>query len=57
MVPCSPERLPLECSHPLKKCELRNIPARRELVVPIEYKGFVFEKPLRQIVTGRDGYS
>jgi GxxExxY protein len=30
-----------------KECELRNIPTRFELIVPIEYKGFVFEEPLR----------
>jgi GxxExxY protein len=30
-----------------RECELRNIPTRYELVVPIEYKGFVFEEPLR----------
>ena len=31
----------------LRECELRSIPARRELLVPIEYKGQVFEEPLR----------
>ena len=30
-----------------RECELRNIPTRYELSVPIEYKGFVFEEPLR----------
>jgi GxxExxY protein len=30
-----------------RECELRNIPFRYELIVPIEYKGFVFEEPLR----------
>ena len=30
-----------------RECELRNIPAQYELLVPIEYKGFVFEEPLR----------
>ena len=30
-----------------RECELRNIPTQCELVVPIEYKGFVFEEPLR----------
>jgi GxxExxY protein len=30
-----------------RECELRNIPTRYELIVPIEYKGFVFEEPLR----------
>jgi GxxExxY protein len=27
--------------------ELRNIPTQYELIVPIEYKGFTFEEPLR----------
>ena len=31
----------------LRECELRSIPVRRELLVPIEYKGHVFEEPLR----------
>jgi GxxExxY protein len=31
----------------LRECDLRSIPVRRELLVPIEYKGFVFEEPLR----------
>ena len=30
-----------------RECELRNIPTKCELSVPIEYKGFVFEEPLR----------
>ena len=30
-----------------RECELRNIPAQYELIVPVEYKGFVFEEPLR----------
>jgi GxxExxY protein len=30
-----------------RECELRNIPTKYELSVPIEYKGFVFEEPLR----------
>ena len=29
------------------ECDLRSIPVRRELLVPIEYKGHVFEEPLR----------
>jgi GxxExxY protein len=31
----------------LWECNLRSIPVRRELLVPIEYKGHVFEDPLR----------
>ena len=31
----------------LRECELRSIPVRRELLIPIEYKGYVFEEPLR----------
>jgi GxxExxY protein len=31
----------------LRECDLRSIPVRRELLVPIEYKGHVFEEPLR----------
>jgi GxxExxY protein len=31
----------------LRECDLRSIPVRRELLVPIEYQGFVFEEPLR----------
>jgi GxxExxY protein len=34
-----------KCVH--RECELRNIPTRYELIVPIEYKGFFFEEPLR----------
>jgi GxxExxY protein len=30
-----------------RECELRNITAQYEWLVPIEYKGFVFEEPLR----------
>ena len=30
-----------------RECELRSIPVQRELLVPIEYKGYVFEEPLR----------
>jgi GxxExxY protein len=30
-----------------RECELRNIPAQCQLLVPIEYKGCVFEEPLR----------
>lgn len=30
-----------------RECDLRSIPVRRELLVPIEYKGHVFEEPLR----------
>jgi GxxExxY protein len=30
-----------------RECKLRNIPTRYELIVPIEYKSFVFEEPLR----------
>ena len=30
-----------------RECDLRSIPFRRELLVPIEYKGYVFEEPLR----------
>jgi GxxExxY protein len=29
------------------ECALRTIPVQRELLVPIEYKGCVFEEPLR----------
>jgi GxxExxY protein len=28
-------------------CQLLNMPTQYELIVPIEYKGFVFEEPLR----------
>jgi GxxExxY protein len=38
-LPAVPNGIPLECSHLLKNL--------RELLVPIEYKGFVFEEPLR----------
>jgi GxxExxY protein len=31
----------------LRECSLRSIPVRRELLVPVEYKGHVFEEPLR----------
>ena len=31
----------------LRELELRGIPAERELLVPVEYKGLVFEEPLR----------
>ena len=30
-----------------RECELRSIPTQYELIVPIEYKGFVFKEPLR----------
>jgi GxxExxY protein len=30
-----------------RECDLRSIPVRRELLVPIDYKGYVFEEPLR----------
>ena len=30
-----------------RECELRNIPFVRELRAKLEYKGFVFEEPLR----------
>jgi GxxExxY protein len=30
-----------------RECELRNIPTRYELIVPIEYKDLVFDEPLR----------
>ena len=30
-----------------RECELRKTPTECELIVPIEYKGFVFEEPLR----------
>src|SRR4030081_3727045 len=30
-----------------RECELRNIPYAKELRVPIEYKGFIFEQSLR----------
>jgi GxxExxY protein len=30
-----------------RECDLRSIPVRRELLVPIEYKGHIFEEPLR----------
>src|SRR5271165_1363764 len=30
-----------------RECELRNIPFVREIRVSLEYKGFVFEQPLR----------
>jgi GxxExxY protein len=29
------------------ECDLRLIPVQRELLVPVEYKGYVFEEPLR----------
>jgi GxxExxY protein len=32
----------------MRELSLRKIPARNQLVVPIEYKGYVFEEPLRQ---------
>ena len=31
----------------LRELFLRDIPARQQVVVPIEYKGFVFDEPLR----------
>jgi len=31
----------------MRELELRSIPARRQLVVPIEYKGLVFDQPLK----------
>jgi len=31
----------------MRELSLRRIPARNQLVVPIEYKGYVFEEPLR----------
>jgi GxxExxY protein len=30
-----------------RECELRAIPVQRELLVPVEYKGYVFEESLR----------
>ena len=30
-----------------RECELLNMPTQYELIVPIEYKGFVFEEPPR----------
>ena len=30
-----------------RECELRNIPFTKEVRVPLEYKGLVFEQPLR----------
>ena len=30
-----------------RECELRNIPFTKEVRVPLEYMGFVFEQPLR----------
>ena len=30
-----------------RECDLRAIPIQRELLVPVEYKGYVFEEPLR----------
>jgi GxxExxY protein len=30
-----------------RECDLRAIPVQRELLVPIEYKGYLFEEPLR----------
>jgi GxxExxY protein len=30
----------------LRECNRRSIPVRRELLVPVEYKGHVFEEPL-----------
>jgi GxxExxY protein len=30
-----------------RECEFRNIPFTKEVRVPLEYKGFVFEQPLR----------
>jgi hypothetical protein len=43
----SPFRLPFALKCVRRQCELRNIATRYELIVPIEYKGFVFEEPLR----------
>ena len=31
----------------LRELTLRNVPAKSQVTVPIEYKGFVFEEPLR----------
>ena len=31
----------------MRELELQSIPARNQVVVPIEYKGFTFEEPLR----------
>jgi GxxExxY protein len=31
----------------MRELELQGIPARNQLIVPIEYKGFVFEEPLK----------
>ena len=31
----------------MRELELRNIPAENQLNIPIEYKGFVFDQPLR----------
>ncbi len=31
----------------LRECELREIPAETQLTVPIEYKGLVFDQPLK----------
>ena len=31
----------------MRELFLQNIPAKNQLVVPIEYKGYVFEEPLR----------
>jgi len=31
----------------IQELSLRNIPARQQVIVPIEYKGYVFEEPLR----------
>ena len=31
----------------VRECDLKSIPVRREVLVPIEYKGHIFEEPLR----------
>jgi len=31
----------------MRELELQKIPARNQIIVPIEYKGFVFEEPLK----------
>jgi GxxExxY protein len=31
----------------LRELELRGVPVKRQVVIPIEYKGFTFDEPLR----------
>ena len=34
----------------MRECEIQRIPAANQIVVPLEYKGLVFEEPLRMDV-------